>query len=108
MLFVALLLPPLLAAALAAAIRPYRGFVGRISVLLSVVSFGAAIGLAGIVARGGEPPTFGADEYLRADALSALAAVCVSFGVMVVTALGPGLRLPVSSAASSFGATTSS
>ncbi|MBK6429007.1 MAG: hydrogenase [Blastocatellia bacterium] len=92
MLFVALLLPPLLAAALAAAIRPYRGFVGRISVLLSVVSFGAAIGLAGIVARGGEPPTFGADEYLRADALSALAAVCVSFGVMVVTALGPGLR----------------
>lgn len=92
MLFVALLLPPLVAAALAAVVRPYRSFVGRIGVVLAMVSLGAAVGLAAIVARGGEPPTFGASEVLRADALSALAAVCVAFGVLVVFTLGPGLR----------------
>jgi hydrogenase-4 component F len=92
MLFVALLLPPLLAAAFAAAVRRYRSFVGRIGVVLSIVSLAAAIGLARTIALGGDPPTFGPGDVLRADALSALAAVCVAFATVIVLALGPGLR----------------
>ncbi|HQR38096.1 MAG TPA: proton-conducting transporter membrane subunit [Blastocatellia bacterium] len=91
MLFVALLVPPLLAAALAGAVRRYRSFVGRTGVALAVVSLVAAVGLARTIVEGGDPPTFGPGEMLRADALSAVASLLVAFATVVVLALGPGL-----------------
>jgi len=88
--FAMLLTPPVLAALLAAAVRPYRRAVGWVNALLSLVSVGAAVALWGRV-LGGEVPTAGPGELLRADALSTLLAACVS-GVGALAAwLGPGL-----------------
>lgn len=76
--FLFLLLPSLIAAALAAMVRPYRALVGWINATLSLVALGAAIVFAGHAARGDVAPVFGPGELLRADGLSALMMVCVA------------------------------
>jgi hydrogenase-4 component F len=88
--FAMLLGPPLLAAVLAAVVRPYRRFVGWGNGLLSLVSLGAAIGLWGRILAG-EVATSGPGEFLRADALSTLLALCVSVVGALAAGLGPGM-----------------
>jgi len=85
-----LLTPPVLSAALAAVVRPYRRAVGWANALLSLVSIGGALALWAHVLAG-HVVTSGPGEFLRVDALSAL----LGFGVSAVGAmaawLGPGL-----------------
>jgi hydrogenase-4 component F len=92
MTFLFLLCPSLVSAALAAAVRPYRALVGWINALLSLVSLGAALRLAGHAVRGGEAPVFGPGEALRADGLSALLMVCVAAVASLTLFLSPGLE----------------
>jgi hydrogenase-4 component F len=89
-LFATLLGPSLLSAVLALFIRPYRVWVGAANAALSLVSLGAAFALAGRVLAG-EVPAWGSGEILRADALSALLALCVTFVAALAAWLGPGL-----------------
>jgi hydrogenase-4 component F len=91
MAFLFLLFPSLIAAVLAAVVRPYRALVGWINALLSLVSLGAAICFAGRAVAGGEAPTFGAGQLLRADGLSALLMICVAGAASLTLFLGPGL-----------------
>jgi hydrogenase-4 component F len=91
MLFLLLLLPSLIAAALAAFVRPYRQFVGWANALLSVAAVGAALALAQLALAGSEAPTFGPGELLRADSLSALLMVLVSGVSTLALLLSPGL-----------------
>ncbi len=88
--FALLLGPPLLSALLALLTRPYRVWVGAVNAALSLVSFGAACALIGRVLAD-EVPTWGPGEILRADALSALLALCVTFVAALAAGLGPGL-----------------
>jgi hydrogenase-4 component F len=88
--FTLLLGPPLLAALLAAAVKPYRQAVGWANALLSLVSVGAAAVLWRHVLAG-EVLTSGPREFLRADALSTLLALCVSVVGALAAWLGPGL-----------------
>jgi hydrogenase-4 component F len=88
--FLLLLLPSLIAAALAALVRPYRAFVGWINAGLSLFALGAAIKFAGHAARGGVAPVFGPGELLRADGLSALLMACVAAVASLVLFLSPG------------------
>lgn len=88
--FLLLLFPSLIAAALAAAARPYRALVGWINALLSLVALGAAISFAAHAARGGAAPTFGPGALLRADGLSALLMVSVTAVAALVLFLSPG------------------
>ena len=88
--FAVLLGPPFVAAALAAAVRPYRPFVGWVNAVLSLASVGAAIALWRHVLAG-QPLTSGAQEFLRADALSTLLAFCVSLVGALAAWLGPGM-----------------
>src|SRR5437762_5806331 len=90
LLFAALLGPSLASALLAFLVRPYRRWVGATSALLSLVALAAALRLAGRVLAG-EVPTAGPGELLRADALSALLALCVTFVAALAAWLGPGL-----------------
>jgi hydrogenase-4 component F len=106
MTFLFLLLPPVLAALLAFFFRPYRGFVGWVNAILSLISFGAALSFASQAVALGIPspatlqnaPTFGVVidslglvDVLRADSLSALLMVCVT-GVGTITLfLSPGI-----------------
>jgi hydrogenase-4 component F len=86
-----LLGPPLLSAGLALAVRTDRGVVGWANGLLSLVSLGAAVALWRHILAG-DVPTAGPQEFLRADALSTLLALCVS-GVGALAAwLGPGME----------------
>jgi hydrogenase-4 component F len=91
MVFLLLLLPPLAAAALAFLVRPFTRLVAWAGAALSVVSLAAALALALGATSGGEPLVFGPGDFLRADALSALAALAVAFAAALVLALGPGL-----------------
>ncbi len=88
--FAVLLAPPLLAAALAAAVRPYRPLVGWVNAVLSLFSLGAAVALWRHVLAG-QPLVSGAQEFLRADALSTLLAFCVSLVGALAAWLGPGM-----------------
>ncbi|HEU4366831.1 MAG TPA: hydrogenase 4 subunit F [Methylomirabilota bacterium] len=81
---------PLLAALLAMAVKPYRRFVGWANALLSLMSLGAAVGLWRAILAG-EVLTSGPREFLRADALSTLLALCVSVVGVLAAWLGPGL-----------------
>ena len=92
MIFVLLLLTPLLAAATAALVRPYRLWVGWVTTVLSFAPLGAALWLSARVLEG-EVLTWGPGEFLRADALSALLALCVSFVAALAAWLGPGLAV---------------
>lgn len=89
--FVLLLGPPLLSAMLALAVTPYRRVVGWTSALLSVVSVGAAVALWRHILAG-DVLTSGPREFLRADALSVLLALCVSVVGALAAWLGPGLQ----------------
>lgn len=100
MTFLLLLLPSLLAAALAAAARPYRALVGWINALLSLAALGAAIRFAGHAARGGGAPVFGPGELLRADGLSSLLMILVAAVASLTLFLGPGLGRKASYSAS--------
>src|SRR6266536_533517 len=85
-----LLGPPLLSAILAVAVRPYRRFVGWVNALLSLVSLGAAVALWRHILAGAIL-TSGPLEFLRADALSTLLALCVSLVGALAAWLGPGM-----------------
>jgi len=85
-----LLAPPLLGALLAAAVRPYRRFVGWANALLSLLSIGAAVAFWRHVLAG-DVLTSGPGEFLRADALSTLLALCVSLVGALAAWLGPGM-----------------
>src|SRR3989454_2512245 len=91
MTFILLLLPPVLAMLLTSVVRPYRSFVGRVNALLSLASFGAALTFAAEAIAGGEAPTYGPGELLRADSLSALLMVCVTFVGSLALCFSPGL-----------------
>jgi hydrogenase-4 component F len=88
--YLALLAPPLVAALVAAIIRPYRAWVGAAGALLSLLSLAAALRLAARV-LGGAAPVWGPSEMMRMDALSALLALCVAFVAALAAWLGPGL-----------------
>src|SRR5206468_3384129 len=77
-----LLTPPMVSAALAALVRPYRRVVGWANAILALVSVGSALALWREVLVG-RVVTSGPGELLRVDALSAL----LAFGVSVVGAL---------------------
>jgi hydrogenase-4 component F len=85
-----LLGPPFLGALLAVVVRPYRRFVGWTNALLSLSSIGAAVALWRHVLAG-DVLTSGPGEFLRADALSTLLALCVSMVGALAAWLGPGL-----------------
>ena len=85
-----LLGPPLLAALLAVAVTPYRRFVGWTNALLSLTSLGAAVVLWRHILAG-QVLTSGPLEFLRADALSTLLALCVSVVGALSAWLGPGM-----------------
>jgi hydrogenase-4 component F len=89
LLFVALLGPSLASALLALVARSYRPWVGLANTVLSLAALAAAVRLAGHV-LGGLVPTAGPGELLRADALSALFALCVTFVAVLAAWLGPG------------------
>lgn len=91
MTFLFLLLPSLIAAGLAAALRPYRALIGWINALLSLLALGAALRFAAHAVSGGEAPTFGPGELLRADSLAALLMVCVAAVASLTLFLSPGL-----------------
>jgi hydrogenase-4 component F len=89
-LFVALLGPALLSALLALLVRPYRAWVGAANAALSLVALGAGVSVT-VRVLGGQVPAWGPGEILRADALSALLALCVAFVAALAAWLGPGL-----------------
>jgi hydrogenase-4 component F len=86
--FTLLLVPSLASALLALLIRPYRRVVGWVNGVLSLVAVGGAIDLWAWVLSG-EVPVSG--DLLRADALSALLALCVSGVAALAAWLGPGV-----------------
>ena len=89
-IFALLLGSPLAAALAAAVVRPYRRAVGWACAVLSLAPVGAAVALWAAVLAGAAP-TSGPGELLRADALSALLALCVSGAGALAAWLGPGL-----------------
>jgi hydrogenase-4 component F len=97
MLFFLLIFPPLLAALLAAVVRPYRAAVGWAGAWLSLISLGAALTFAARAGQG-QVTTGGLTlgglnmvDILRADSLSALLMVCVAGVAALALFLSPGL-----------------
>jgi hydrogenase-4 component F len=90
LIFLLLLGPPVLAAALAFLLRPYRPVVGWVNAGLSLASLGAAVWMWARVLAG-EVVTAGPGELLRADALSTLLAFCIGLVGALAAWLGPGL-----------------
>jgi hydrogenase-4 component F len=90
MIFALLLIPSLLAAATAALTRPYRSVVGWATAVLSLVPLAASITLCARVLDG-EILTWGSADFLRADGLSAILALCIAFVAALAAWLGPGL-----------------
>jgi len=86
--FALLLAPSLVSALLALVVRPYRRVVGWANGVLSLLAFSAAIHLWARVLAGDTPV---AGDLLRADALSALLALCVSGVAALAAWLGPGV-----------------
>ena len=87
------LLPALLASCLAMLVRPYRRFVGWISLACAGVSFAAAGALCAEVASTGLVGNGRWNTGIwRVDALSALLALCIAFVALLASALAPGLR----------------
>ena len=85
-----LLGPPLLAASLALVTVPYRRAIGWVNAALSLISLAAA-GALGAQVLAGKVVVAGWQDLLRADALSALLAACVSVVTVLAAWLGPGL-----------------
>jgi hydrogenase-4 component F len=91
----ALIVPPLLACAVAVLVRPYRRGVGWFGVGSAAVSLAAAIVLWGLVLAGGPVAmATGPLSALRVDAASALVACCIALVTLLATALAPGLDSP--------------
>jgi hydrogenase-4 component F len=90
MMFVLLLLPPLLGAATAALVRTYRPLVGWLTAILSLLPIAASAGFLARVLEG-EVLTAGSGEFFRADSLSVLLVLLVSFVSLLAAWLGPGL-----------------
>jgi hydrogenase-4 component F len=89
--FAVVLGPPLLSALLAWAVRPYRRAVGWANVVLALVSVGGTVALwRDVLAH--EAVTAGPREFLRADALSVLVALCVTVVGTLAAWFGPGLH----------------
>ena len=87
-----LLAPPLLASCLAILVRPYRRFVGWMSVGCATASFAASLSLCATMVTASPLQEPGAPLGLwRVDALSALLALCVAFVALLASSLGPGL-----------------
>src|ERR1700674_2600473 len=80
MILFVLLMPPLLASCLAIFVRPYRRFVGGVSVICASLSFAASIALCRMVVAAGplQDPASATTPW-RVDALSALLALCIAF-----------------------------
>lgn len=91
MTFLALLIPPVLAALLAGLVRPYRSWVGWLNALFSLISLGAALVFVSTSLAGGPAPVAGPNELLRADSLSALLMVCITGVAALALFLGPTL-----------------
>src|SRR5438270_1312503 len=85
-----LLVAPLVAAALAIVVKPYRRFVGWAGVVLASLSSAASGTLAIQVVRDG-PVSGRAGDIWRVDALSAMLALCIAFVALLASLLGPGL-----------------
>ena len=97
MIFSLLILPPLLAALIAALVRPYRAVVGWIGAFLSLISLGAGLSIAAQVVNG-QTPTWGfaaefinLEEVLRVDSLSAILILLVAVVASLTLFLSPGL-----------------
>jgi hydrogenase-4 component F len=83
--------PPLVASALALAVRPYTRAVGWATVALAAISFAASVWLcADVLAHGAPPPT--PSTTWRVDAFSAIFAACITLVALLASALGPGLE----------------
>jgi hydrogenase-4 component F len=92
MIFYWLLIPSLIAALLAFVVRPYRPWVGWANALLSLISLGAALGLAGqAIAQGNLFTAQDLEAVFRSDSLSALILVCVAAVATLTLFLSPGL-----------------
>src|SRR5437899_12714006 len=90
MMILFLIGPPLVAASVAAAVRPYRTRVGWVNVIAAGLSL--AVSLAAALATAtGTPPSLARAVAARFDALSALLAVCIAFVMLPASSLGPGL-----------------
>ena len=89
------LVPPLVASCLAMLVRPYRKFVGWISVIGAALSFAASIGLcAAVLGAGPRQEAVSATGLWRVDALSGLLALCISFVALVASVLGQHVGRP--------------
>jgi hydrogenase-4 component F len=81
---------PIVAAALAIVVKPYRRYVGWSGVVLAAISCAASGTLAVDVVNNG--PVFGrVGDIWRVDALSAMLAACIAFVALLASMLGPGL-----------------
>jgi hydrogenase-4 component F len=84
------LVSPLVAAALAIVVKPYRRYVGWAGVVLAAIACAASLTLAFDVVRDG--PVLGRlGDIWRVDALSAMLAACITFVALLASMLGPGL-----------------
>jgi hydrogenase-4 component F len=72
------------------AVKPYRPVIGWTNALLSLLSVGAAVALWRHILAG-DVLTSGPSEFMRADALSTLLALCVSVVGALAAWLGPGM-----------------
>ncbi len=90
-----LLTPPLLASLLAILVRPYRRFVGWVSVGCALVSFAASVWLCATMVTTGPAQEPGSTPGLwRVDALSALLALCITFVALLASVLGQHVGRP--------------
>jgi hydrogenase-4 component F len=90
MMILFLIGPPLVAASVAVAVRPYRTWVGWVNVIAAGLSL--AVSLAAALATAtGAPLSLARAVAARFDALSALLAVCIAFVMLLASSLGPGL-----------------
>src|SRR5436309_13476635 len=78
MMILFLIGPPLVAASVAVAVRPYRTWVGWVNVIAAGLSLAVSLSAALATATGAPPPLARA-VAARLDALSALLAVCIAF-----------------------------
>src|SRR6266581_4293388 len=87
-----LLMPPLVASCLAILVRPYKRFVGWVSLIGASLSFAASIALCTTVVAAGPLQDAGSATGLwRVDALLAL---CIAFVALLATALAQRVGRP--------------
>src|SRR5712691_11851197 len=90
-----LLTPPLLASCLAILVRPYRRFVGWVSVGCALVSFAASVWLCATMVTTWPAQEPGSMSGLwHVDALSALLALCITFVALLASVLGQHVGRP--------------